>query len=86
MTENPTYLHTIHTCRQAALLGTWVQDTGNKHLTCEHLCVRVVCERRLRVKHFEKTAVAHQCVKDQQYQVLATSGEQEAFQIPVIYY
>jgi len=38
------------------------------------------------VKHFEKTAVAHQCVKDQQYQVLATSGEQEAFQIPVIYY
>lgn len=35
---------------------------------------------------WEDCRVAHQCVKDQQYQVLATSGEQEAFQIPVIYY
>lgn len=35
---------------------------------------------------WEDRRMAHQFVKDQQHQVLVTSGEQEAFQIPVMYH
>lgn len=60
--------------------------TQKTHMSPVNICKTSMSEKVESEELCKDRRMAHQCVKDQQFQVLVTSGEQEAFQIPVMYH